>query len=69
MDLLNSHLANHRYVTGETFTMGDIPLGCALARWLNLPVERPAHAHLDAYYQRLQHRDAYRQWVNVLPLT
>jgi glutathione S-transferase len=49
--------------------MGDIPLGCALARWLNLPVERPAHAHLDAYYRRLQHRDAYRQWVNVLPLT
>ena len=69
MDLLNSHLANHSYVTGETFTMGDIPLGCALARWLNLPVERPAHAHLDAYYQRLQRRDAYRQWVNVLPLT
>lgn len=69
MGLLDTHLSTRSHVTGETFTMGDISLGCALARWLNLPVERPAHPHLNAYYARLQLRPAYRQWVNVLPLT
>ena len=69
MATLDAHLATHSYVTGEAFTMGDIPLGCAVVRWLNLPLERPHHANLDAYYQRLQRRPAYQQWANVLPLT
>ena len=69
MAIANAHLANRSYLTGETFTMGDIPLGCAVMRWLNLPMTRPAHPHVEAYYQRLQTRPAYRQWVNVLPLT
>ncbi len=69
MATLDAHMATHSYVAGETFTMGDIPLGCAVVRWLNLPLERPHHANLDAYYKRLQRRPAYQQWANVLPLT
>ncbi len=69
MATLDAHLATQSFVTGETFTMGDIPLGCAIVRWLNLPLAREPRPHIDAYYQRLQTRPAYRQWVNVLPLT
>ena len=69
MEIADAHLASHAYVTGEKFTIGDIPLGCALARWLNLPLERPSHPNVEAYYRRLQTRPAYRQWVNILPLT
>lgn len=66
---LDAHLAGRSYVGGETFSMGDIPLGCALARWLNLPLTREAQPNVEAYYRRLQTRPAYQQWVNVLPLT
>ena len=69
MAIADAHLASRPYVTGDAFTMGDIPLGCAVMRWLNLPMQRPHHPHVEAYYQRLQTRPAYRQWVNVLPLT
>jgi glutathione S-transferase len=69
MALLNTHLATRQYVTGDTFTMGDIPLGCAVMRWLNLPVTREPQPHVEAYYQRLQERPAYRQYANILPLT
>ena len=69
MAIADAHLASRPYVTGDTFTMGDIPLGCAVARWMNLPLERPSHPNVEAYYLRLQTRPAYRQWVNILPLT
>jgi glutathione S-transferase len=69
MATLDAHLAHRSYVTGETFTMGDIPLGCAVMRWLNLPVTREPQPNVDAYYKRLQQRPAYQKWANVLPLT
>jgi len=69
MAVLDARLAQRSYVTGETFTMGDIPLGCALVRWLNVPLAREPRPHIEAYYKRLQTRPAYQQCVNILPLT
>jgi glutathione S-transferase len=69
MGIANAHLGNQPYVTGDALTMGDIPLGCAVMRWLNLPLSRPAHPHIEAYYERLKRRSAYARWINVLPLT
>ena len=65
--LLDRHLAGRRYVTGDAFTMGDIPLGAFAYRWLALPIERPALANLEAWYGRLCERAAYRTHV-MLPL-
>jgi glutathione S-transferase len=69
MVTLEAQLAGRSYITGETFTMGDIPIGCAIMRWLNLPLTREPQPNIEAYYKRLQTRPAYRQWANVLPLT
>ena len=55
-------------MAGDGFTMGDIPLGCFVNRWYQLPIERPAHDHLAAWYERLQARPAYREHV-MLPLS
>jgi hypothetical protein len=49
--------------------MGDIPLGTAVQRWFNLPIERENFRNLEAYYQRLQGRSAFKQCIDVLPLT
>ena len=68
MALLDAHLANRKYVIGEAFTMGDIPLGTAVQRWFKLPIEREPYRNLEGYYQRLQARPAFKQHVD-LPLT
>ena len=69
MAILDAHLANRKYVIGDAFTMGDIPLGTAVQRWFNLPIERENFPNLEAYYRRLQGRSAFKQCVDVLPLT
>ena len=61
--ILNDHLAANAYLGGDRFTMGDVPVGVIVNRWLNLDIERPDHPHLEAYYQRLSERPGYREHV------
>ena len=61
-------LASQPYLSGREFGMGDIPFGCFAYRWHALPIERPAHANLSKYYERLKARPAYKQHV-MLPLS
>ncbi len=56
------------YLTGETFTMGDIPAGCFAYRWYSLPIKRPTLPRVEAWYKRLSARPAYREHV-MKPLT
>jgi len=69
MAILDAHLAGRKYMLGDAFTMGDIPLGTAVQRWFNLPIEREPYRNLEAYYRRLQGRAAFKQLVDLLPLT
>jgi glutathione S-transferase len=59
--IVDSALANRPYLAGKDFTMGDIPMGVALHRWFLLPIERPDHPKLAAYYERLKHRPAFME--------
>ena len=61
---VDAALAGRRFIAGEQFTMGDIPLGCHLHLWLNLPLERPAYANVAAWHKRLLERPAFDKWVN-----
>ncbi len=69
MAILDAHLANRTYMIGDVFTMGDIPLGTAVQRGFNLPIAREPYKNLEAYYRKLQARAAFKQLVDVLPLT
>lgn len=66
--LLDAHLATHPFVAGDTFTMGDVPLGAMGYRWLHLPCPRPALGHLEGWYRRLEGRRAYQAHV-MRPIT
>ena len=66
--ILDARLANRAFLAGDAFTMGDIPVGCVLHRWLHLPVERTVRPSLERYYERLRERPATAQ-VFTLPLT
>ena len=57
---LDKHLAARPFVAGERFSMGDIPVGAACYRYLQLPIERPQLAAIEAWYGRLQEREPYR---------
>jgi glutathione S-transferase len=55
------------YVAGA-FSMGDIPIGCEVQRWMRLPMERPSLPNLEAWFERLCARQAFKKNVD-LPLT
>jgi glutathione S-transferase len=68
--LLNSHLESHGpYVTGDHFTLADIPVGLTVNRWFMIKdLERPDYAAVAAYYELLSARPSYRKYVrNGLP--
>lgn len=62
---LDVHLAGRAFVAGAAFTLGDIPLGCHVQRWLNFPMQRPDLPHLRAWHDRLAQRPAYRRHVMI----
>ena len=66
--LLDEHLARSRFVAGDDFSMGDIPLGCAFWRYTNLNVERPSLPNVQLWFAELKKREAYRRHV-MLPVT
>lgn len=59
--ILDQVLSDRAYITGDAFTMGDIPLGVGAFRWYNMDIDRPAFTHLDAWYARLCERPAFRE--------
>ncbi len=69
MTLLDAHLQRHLYVAGDSFTMGDIPVGAVAHRWLEIPdIERPPLEAVRAWRARLAERAAFRTHVQ-LPLS
>ena len=63
LEILDAQLASGGFVGGAVFTMGDIAVGCAVWRWMALPVERPALVHLQRWFDQLATRAAYRKVV------
>ena len=64
---LDGWLAGRRYVAGDHFTMGDIPVGCFVYRWYALEIERPELKNVRAWYERLTTRPAYARHVMIKP--
>ena len=65
---LDAHLKSRSHVAGQSFTMGDIPIGCAIWRWMELPIERPELPNLKRWFDTLAGRPAYQKTV-MQPLT
>ena len=62
--ILDAALADRMYVAGA-FSMGDIPIGCEVQRWMRLPMERPKLPHLEAWFERLCVRTAFKKNVDI----
>ena len=68
LPILEQALAGQPYVAGGGLTMGDIPIGCEVQRWMRVPVERPPFPAVEAWFERLRARPAFRKIVDI-PLT
>ena len=66
--ILDAHLAGRRFVGGEAFGMGDIPVGVAYWRYSQLDIARPALPNVERWGAELRQREPYRAHV-MLPLT
>jgi glutathione S-transferase len=66
--MLDAHLSTRAFVAGDTFTMGDIPLGCSVDRWYKLPQPRETHRHVERWYAGLRKRVGAKQVVE-LPIS
>ena len=59
--MLDTQLANRSYLLGDTFTMADIPVAPQVHRWLMLVQQRPPMPNLEAWYERMTQRPAFRR--------
>ena len=63
--MLDAPLAAHDFIAGDVLTAADIPVGHLLFRWFTMDIPRKPRPALEAYYQRLTERPAYRDHVMV----
>ncbi|WP_285373804.1 glutathione S-transferase [Pseudomonas sp. lyk4-TYG-107] len=48
------------YVSGDRFSLADIPIGLSVNRWFETPLAHPDYAAVSAYYERLSQREGFR---------
>ncbi|WP_025111547.1 glutathione S-transferase family protein [Pseudomonas sp. H1h] len=48
------------YVSGEAFSLADIPIGLSVNRWYETPLAHPDYPAVSAYYERLSQREGFR---------
>ena len=61
MQILDRQLATTgAYVSGEQFSLADIPIGLSVNRWFETPLKHPHLPAVSAYYDRLNEREGFR---------
>ncbi len=68
MSILDAQLAKTRYVAGDEFSYGDIPVGIITHRFVNLAPDRPKMENLDRWYAAISSRQAFKTHVGAIPL-
>jgi glutathione S-transferase len=66
--ILDAHLARNEWLAAGRFTAAEIVVGCAVHRWLELPVEHEECPNVRRWYQALKARPASHQ-VTLQPLS
>ena len=65
MAIPESVLKQQNFIAGSQLTMGDIPLGCEVQRWMRVPIERTRYPAVEAWFARLCERPAFRKIVDI----
>jgi glutathione S-transferase len=63
--LLDRVLAERPFIAGDSLSLGDIAAGSNLYRYFELDIKRPDVPNVEAWYERLKLRPAFREHVMV----
>ena len=61
--IVDAHLANSTYLSGDSFNVTDIPMGITAYRWFIMEMEREDHPNFKRWYDLLTERPAFREHV------
>jgi glutathione S-transferase len=67
--ILDAALARNAYLAGNSFSMGDIPMGVFIFRFRTLLPECASLPNLERWYLAIEKRLAFRKHVSSVPLT
>ena len=67
--ILDAQLGKTRFVAGDDFSYGDIPVGVMTRRYMELVPERPKMANLERWYSEIGARPAFKEHCGGIPLT
>ena len=63
MQIMDAQLAKTKFLAGDSFSYGDIPVGVMCYRYVQLVPDRPAMPHLDRWYAAISSRKAFQDHV------
>jgi glutathione S-transferase len=71
LKIMDAQLAKTKFVAGDTFSYGDIPLGPIVHRYMSLvpPPERANIKNVERWYRDMCARPPYRKHIVEVPLT
>jgi glutathione S-transferase len=61
--ILERHLAGRKFIAGDTFSMGDIPIGIMAYWWYRMPIDHFDLPNIAAWYARVSDRPAFQRQV------
>ena len=67
--ILDEQLGKTRFVAGDDFSYGDIPVGVMTRRYMELVPERPKMANLERWYGEIAQRAPFKEHCGGIPLT
>ena len=63
LELIEAHLARSGWFAADHFSIGDIPPGISVQRFLHFGLDRPALPHVEAWMARLAQREGFIRHV------
>jgi glutathione S-transferase len=67
--IMDTQLGKTRFMAGEAFSCGDIPVGVMIRRYMELVPERPAMPNLERWFGEISARASFREHCGGIPLT
>ena len=61
--MMDSYLADSKYLAGDSFTVGDMPVAINTFRWMNMDIPREDYANLQRWYDLMCERPPFREHV------
>ena len=67
--IMDAQLGKTRFMAGDEFSYGDIPVGVMIRRYMELVPERPKMANLERWFGEIGKRAPFKEHCGGIPLT